>query len=251
MNKNKSLVMVVCKKQSKGASPVKYEIFDFYAKIAESLGQEEWKIFFQNLSRGNNNQGIKFNGRIVSIGKGNSIHTYDVVIPEVMEMDELKKEDVENFEQCKNFFSKYHFAKDENNAENSNVIVNEPFKDEGLENKFKLGILNQTTYIERFARQQCRKMNLDENICESLISTINSLFASKQLTSKSIMQNKSDGEINYIKGITINRAGFFIDPSQLYTSKVQESSNKKPKDLHFRSSVRLSKIEQKIWKNYR
>lgn len=244
----RSLVMIVCKKDTRGASPVKYEIFDFYAKIASSIGEREWQSFFQILSRGNTQKGIKFNGRTLSIKTGNAVKVYDVVIPEIMELDEATKTDFDNFYECQQFIKNnttYFSTSEEERVEQTQQIIESV--DEGVENKFKLGIVNQTTHIEKFARKKCREFSLDRNTCDCMISTINALFASKHLTSKSVMQNISDGEINMIYGIIIDSSGFRIDAAKLFNPKLSEPAPKK-KEIAFGSSGALSKVEQKLHK---
>ena len=243
---SKSLVMLVCRSEPRSTSPVKYEIFDLYSKIALNFGETIWKNFFQTLSRGNNQKELRFNGRTILIKSGNTIKTYDVKIPEIMELEELKPIDFQNYQECKTFIKTYcRYLNDEDEVKIDHVEIEE---DQGLENKFKLGIINQVTHIQKFARRECRKNGLSYEICESLISTINALFSSKYLTSKSIMQNKSNGEINHIIGISINRAGFFIDNSLLKAPK-KTKVVKKVKELCFSSSSLLSKVEQKNYSN--
>lgn len=243
---SRSLVMIVCKKDTRGASPVKYEVFDFYAKIAASIGETDWHSFFQILSRGNSQKGMKFNGRTLSIKSGNSIKVYEVCIPEIMEIDEATKEDFNNFYECQNFIKENTAFFSTEESKQPSQELNETY--EGVENKFKLGIVNQTTHIEKFARRKCKEFNLDINTRESLISTINALFASKHLTSKSVMQNLSDGEINTINGIEIDNSGFRINVSKLFNPKTTEPAPKR-KQLTFGSSNALSKVEQKMNKN--
>lgn len=246
--RNSSLVMMVCRKESKGTSPVKFEVFDFYAKLCNKEDEKQWKDLFHIMSRGNIQKGIKFNGKILTVKNGNSVHTYEVTIPESMEIDEATEEDFYNLKKCKKFIKKYSSVFLENETENVKKF-DKNSNDEGTENKFTLGIVNQTTSIRKFAVKKCREFCLSEDVCDSLSSTINSLFATKKLNSKSVLQNRSDGEINSIKGIVINENGFFIVTSYLQDGKGTDNTGKKKKGLIFGSSLFLSKVEQKIAKN--
>lgn len=242
----KSFVVVVCKSNQRTTSPVKYEIFDYYSKIALKLGDEQWKTFFQALSRGNSQKELKFNGRVLTAKKGNGFKVFEVRIPENMNINTLTEDDINDFKSCKEFIkSNCRFFEDE---EEEHIRVEEVIEQEDelvLENKFKLGIVNQSTLIKKFCRRECRKNNLNEETCDAMISTINALFSSKYFTSKSIMQNVSNGEIDHIIGFTVNRAGFFVDNSVEKTRKLPKTV-KKEKERCFCSSGVLSKVEQKI-----
>jgi len=247
----KSFVMVVCRTEQRTTSPVKHEVFDFYSKIAMKLGDEQSKNFFQSLSRGNTQKDLKFNGRILTVKKGSVSKVFEVRIPENMDINNLNEQDVNDFKNCKEFVkTNCRFFEDDEEVNISSESANQPVEEEEedevlLENGFKLGIVNQTTSIRKFCRRECNKYGLSLETCECLISTINALFSSKYFVSKSVMQNSTDKEIDHIKGLTINSAGFFID-NDVFKNRKLSKTVKKEKEPCFVSSARLSKVEQKI-----
>ena len=244
---NGSLVVVVCNKKSKGTSPVKYEIFDFYSKLARKLGEKDWEETFQNFSKGIMQNGIKFDGRSLNVKNNSLSKILEIDIPDNMDSDDATEDDYDNYFKCKGFLEKQcqYFSKKEQDV--SEVNVDESDEDTGeLVNKFKLGITNQIIFIREYAKRKCDFYELDTQSYNSIVSTINALFASKCLISKSVMLKKSDGTIDHIHGIVINKSGLTIDKSKLAkTKEVEISEPKSEKHKTFKSSILLSKCEQK------
>ncbi len=243
---NRPSVLVVFRTQSRGKSPVKYEIFDFYSKIANILGESEWVEKFQLLSKGISYNGVKFDGRSLSVKKGSKTKTLEIDIEINMNIEESTEEDFERYEECKKYLSStMESLITEEDQEIESIIDDENEEDEEFENKFKIGVKNQTIFIKEFAARKCRQFSLSDEVYKCIVSTISSLFISKRLTSKSVYLNKSNGTINRIDGIEINSSGIFVDEESLKIPKVSKIQKKEKKNFIFPSSLMLSKIESK------
>lgn len=134
-------------------------------------------------------------------------------------------------------------------SESDDDTIDSNYDPDELENKFKSGIFNQLLYIKEFSERECSLHNLSCEICNSLIETINTLFAEKTLTSKSIMSNKHTKKIDFIYGLTINKSGFFLNKSKMISGKKKYNKNDIEKQKTFKSSNRLSKTETKFKKD--
>lgn len=62
-------------------SPIKYEIFQYFSKYAENIGELTWKDVFENASHDSFKKGYRFNGITLSIQLKNKVfRRHDVVI---------------------------------------------------------------------------------------------------------------------------------------------------------------------------
>ncbi len=241
-----SLVVVVRNKRSKGTSPVKYEIFDFYSKIAKSLKQSKWEETFTNFSKGVLHPSMKIDLRSNVMKVTSSGYVIKIKIPEEMNVNDLSKDDEKSYKRFKEFLKESIPSFSEKKKEEINVETEEESEsDEELDNKFKSGISSQIVYLDEYVRRICSSYDITESRIESIKSTLNALFATKELNSKSVMLNKRNGTINYIIGVTINSNGLFIDRDCLIKCKDVDSQEKNIKDKVFKSSVLLSKSEAK------
>lgn len=98
---NNSFMCVVDGKASKirnnNNSPIKHQIFDFYAAYANKKLEKYWFDLFTNASRGNFPRGYKFlDNRHLSIKVGNSLKKYDVTCADTNNVD-MYYENLKNF----------------------------------------------------------------------------------------------------------------------------------------------------------
>lgn len=191
-----------------GSSPSKFMVFLYYSKIAERLGDDKWKHFFEIMSRGSFWKGLKFDGTQLISKKKAVTKTFLVLVSGDMDIDTDLENDIQYYEECKDFIktNSSHFALKEDEKATLNAQNCEPIKS-GFENS----VGKQSMYINEFAMRKAREFSLSENDRICMVSSIFSKLSNKSLMPKTSFIFGSSGFIESIEGLTINGNGYHFD----------------------------------------
>lgn len=191
-----------------GSSPSKYMIFLYYSRIAELIGDEKWKHFFEIMSRGSFWKGLKFDGTQLISKKKNVTKTFLVLVSGDMNIDTDLENDLPYYEECKDFIkaNSSHFALKEDAKATLNAQNCEPIKS-GFENS----VSKQAMYINEFAMRKAREFLLSENDRLCMVSSIFSKLSNKSLVPKTSFKFGSSGFIDSIEGLHIDNTGYYFD----------------------------------------
>lgn len=193
-----------------GSSPSKHAIFLYYSRIAERLNDAKWKNFFEIMSRGNFWKGLKFDGTQLISKKKNTIKTHLVMVSGDMDIDNDFDEDLQHYNECKEFIkiNSSHSALKETEESLALVVNTDPIKS-GFENS----ISKQAMYINEFAMRMSRTFSLSDRIKECIVSSIFAKLSNKSLIPKTSFIFNEMGFIDRIKGLQIDVSGYEFDDS--------------------------------------
>jgi len=222
-----------------GSTPTRYEIFGYYSKIAEHIGDTNWINFFDVMSKGSFWRGIKFDGTQLITKKKNVIKTHLVMVSGEMNIKTDLENDLQYYNECKEFIkaNSSHFALKESESIRMTAETIEPIKS-GFENSLS----KQSMYINEFAIRKVREFQLEESYISCIVSSIFSKLSNKSITPKSFVFSE-DGTISSINGFEINATGYQFDESVTYPIQKKakkESSADLVKKFSFKCSKNLT-----------
>lgn len=248
---------ILCQRQSDkvgnirvgGSTPTRYEIFGYYSKIAEHIGDVNWINFFDVMSKGSFWRGIKFDGSQLITKKKNVIKTHLVMVSGEMNIETDLENDLVHYNECKEFIknNSSHFALKESESVRMTAETIEPVKS-GFENS----LTKQSIYINEFAIRKVREFGLDESYVTCIVSSIFAKLSNKSITPKSFTFSE-EGTISGISGFEIDSTGYRFDEniaSPVQKRSKRDSENFIEKRPSFRCSKNLSMCVKNTPKNH-
>lgn len=211
------------------SSPSKYPIFCFFAKIASSRNETEWKDFFDIMSKGKFFKEFKFDNNFLIYKTKNKkkMASIELAFEGNLNTGTFTEHNINLYNDCRNFIMAHSTYFIQNNTDGINSSDKQNNTDVNVAEKqnisLGMSVPKQSYKIKEYVSRYGKLFNLTKRDQEHLVSLIFEHFSSKRLTSKSFHM-LNENMIDHIDHLVFTRGGYYFE--NLPPVKIRKATTK-------------------------